>query len=166
MSGRHADVTFYSNVPNAAVVIRDKHGDQVAITQVQSKIALKRKDGWIHPAQYMATFTAPGYQPVDVSVNSKVNPWVFGNVVFGYGGIVGLAVDGATAAAWMPDEASYYQELSLLGSMIGPQFSATTPITPLAGLPPAPLNVPGAVAITAANAQTEVLPVALYGTTQ
>jgi hypothetical protein len=127
VSGRHADVTFYSNVPNAAVVIRDKQGEQVMVAQTQSKVALKRKDRLIFPAQYTATFMAPGYQPVEVPIKSKVNPWVFGNVAFGYGGLVGLAVDNATGAAWSPKETSVYQELYPIGPNMGPMYSSTSP---------------------------------------
>jgi hypothetical protein len=127
VSGRHADVSFYSNVPNAAVVIRNKQGEQVMVAQTQSKVALKRKDRLIFPAQYTATFVAPGYQPVDVPIKSKVNPWVFGNVAFGYGGLVGLAVDNATGAAWSPKETSVYQELYPIGPSMGPMYSSTSP---------------------------------------
>jgi hypothetical protein len=127
MSGRHADVTFYSNVPDACVVIRDKRGEQVMVTQTQSKVALKRNDRVIFPAQYTATFAAPGYQPVDVPIKSKVNPWVFGNVVFFHGGLIGLAVDSTTGAVWSPKEETYFQELSPLGPGAGPMFSSTAP---------------------------------------
>jgi hypothetical protein len=111
MSGRHAEVTFYSNVPDAHVAIRDKHGNPVAATQAGSTVALKRKDKWIFPAKYIATVQAPGYQPAEVPIGSTVNPWVLGNVAFLQLGLVGLAVDNATGAAWMPKESTYYQEL-------------------------------------------------------
>jgi hypothetical protein len=111
MSGRHADVTFYSNVPNAHVAIRDKRGKQVAATEAGSTIALKRKDKWVFPAKYTATIDAPGFQPAEVPIDAKVNPWVFGNIAFLQLGLVGLAVDNVTGAAWMPNESTIYQEL-------------------------------------------------------
>jgi hypothetical protein len=110
VSGRHADVTFYSNVPDASVVIHDKRGEQVMVAQTQSKIALKRNDKYFLPARNTAKYYAPGYQPVEVPVRSKINPWVFGNVAVG--GVAGLVVDSATGAAWMPKEATYYQRLT------------------------------------------------------
>jgi hypothetical protein len=125
MSGSHADVSFYSNVPEASVVIRNKRGEQVMVTQTQSKVALKRNDRYIFPARYTATFMAPGYQPVDVPIQSKVNPWVLGNVAVG--GLAGLVVDNATGAAWTPKESSYYQALMPLGPTIGSAYSSTTP---------------------------------------
>jgi hypothetical protein len=129
MSGRHAEVGFYSNVPNATVVIRDKHGKDVAAVQAQSKVALKRNERYIFPARYTATFMAPGYQPTEVDVRSKVNPWVLGNVVIG--GLLGLAVDNATGAAWTPKQPAYYGELRPLspaaGPAMGPMYSAAGP---------------------------------------
>src|SRR3990172_3709154 len=100
VSGRHADVTFHSNVPNAHVIIRNQRGEEVAKAVTPSTVALKRKDRIIFPAKYVATFEAPGYQPTDVPIGSKVNPWVIGNVGFLYAGLIGLAVDNATGAAW------------------------------------------------------------------
>ena len=64
-------------------------------------------------------------------INSTVNPWVLGNVVFG--GVIGLAVDNATGAAWKPKVASIQRDAradvygsaaaaaaAQLGSRIGP----------------------------------------------
>ena len=141
VSGRHADVSFYSNVPGAQVTIHDKRGKQVAVTQTPSTIALKRKDRIIFPAKYTATITAPGYEAAQVPINSKVNPWVFGNVLFLQGGLVGLAVDNATGAAWMPKESTIYQELAPYS---GPQFSQTEPApqSPSVATEPAPADAP------------------------
>lgn len=160
MSGRHADVTFYSNVPNAHVAIRDKHGKQVAVTETGSTVALKRKDKWVFPAKYTATFDAPGFQPAEVPIDPKVNPWVFGNIAFLQVGLVGLAVDNVTGAAWMPDESTYYQELTPL---YGPSLNGATaqngqplpagqPIVPqaqIAAVPPLQNATPLAPVVTA-----------------
>lgn len=174
MSGRHADVSFYSNVPNAAVVIRDKRGEQVMVAQTQSKIALKRKDRYIFPARYTATFVAPGYQPVEVPIQSKVNPWVFGNVVFLQAGLVGLAVDNATGAAWTPKEGTFYQELTPLGSTNGPAFTSNNPAAaqsapiytasaptyapPLGQAMPASATLPAPVSTVAVPTMPQTLP--------
>jgi hypothetical protein len=141
MSGRHADVAFYSSTPNASVVIHDKHGNEIANTMTPATVALKRKDRIIFPAKYTATFSAPGYQSVEVPIGAKVNPWVFGNVAFLQIGLVGLAVDNATGAAWAPKQSTYYQELSpILTAQNGQPAAATTPVQYVATLP-SPLTV-------------------------
>jgi hypothetical protein len=158
MSGKHADVTFYSNVPNAHVAVRDKRGQQVVVTETGSTIGLKRKDRWIFPAKYTATIEAPGYQAVEVPIESTVNPWVFGNVAFLYGGFVGLAVDNATGAAWMPKESSIYQELSPLGGPTLYGATAQNSQQPVTGNLTAPVVAPSAVVpaqVAAAPGSTE-----------
>jgi hypothetical protein len=126
VSGRHADVSFHSNVPNANVVIRNKRGEKVAITQAQSTVALKRNDRIIFPARYTATFSAAGYQPVDVPIDYTLNPWIVGNVVIG--GLAGMTVDSVTGAAWKPKRSNIYQELSpAYGAM---PYDATAQLNP------------------------------------
>ena len=109
MSGRHADVTVKTNVPQAYVTVRDKHGLEVGSAHAPANFALKRKDKFIFPARYTATIEAPGYQPVEVPIRQTVNPWVLGNVAFG--GLIGLAVDNVTGAAWKPKQSRIYPEL-------------------------------------------------------
>jgi hypothetical protein len=168
MSGRHADVTFHSNVSAANVIVRDNHGEQVAVAQTETKVPLKRNDNYIFPAQYTATFVAPGYQPADVPIRSTVNPWVLGNV--GFGGVLGLGVDSATGAVWKPKRDSYYQELSPLGPSAGPMFSATSPpaTTTLAGQLPTtgPLYTASAVNYTAADPKASTVPSAPLDSTK
>jgi hypothetical protein len=109
VSGRHAEVSIYTNVPNAHVVVRDKRGQEVASVHTPGRVALKRKDRFIFPARYTATIAAPGYQTAQVPIRSTVNPWVLGNIVFG--GIPGVVIDNATGAAWRPRNSENFTEL-------------------------------------------------------
>jgi hypothetical protein len=109
ISGRHATVAIDSNPTDAVVVIRDKHGDEVLTTHTPASVQLKRKDRLIWPARYTATIEKPGYKSTTVPIRSTVNPWVLGNVVFG--GVIGLAVDNTTGAAWKPKVAAIHQDL-------------------------------------------------------
>lgn len=109
ISGRTASVTIDSYPSHADVVIHDKHGQEVIATHTPARVELRRKDKFIWPAKYTATITKPGYKTARVPINQTVNPWVVGNVVVG--GVIGLAVDNATGAAWKPKVAAIHREL-------------------------------------------------------
>lgn len=109
INGRTATVKIDSRPSEAQVVIRDKRGDTVLTTQTPATVELKRKDKFIWPAKYTATIEKPGFQPKTVAIDQTVNPWILGNVVFG--GVIGLAVDNATGAAWKPKVASIREDL-------------------------------------------------------
>jgi hypothetical protein len=119
VSGRHADVTFQSNVPQALVVVKDRRGEEVATAQSGSTVALPRKNGLVLPAKYTATFAAPGYHPAAETFGSTINPWILGNAIFG--GVAGLAIDSMTGASWSPKKSTVYAELMPLHPSIGPQ---------------------------------------------
>jgi hypothetical protein len=109
ISGRTATVQIDSVPSNAQVVIHDKHGKQVIATTTPASVELRRKDKFIWPAKYTATIEKPGYKTATVPIDSKINPWIVGNIVVG--GVIGLAVDNATGAAWQPKVASINEPL-------------------------------------------------------
>lgn len=110
INGRTATVTIDSRPSEAQVVIRDKRGDIVHTTLTPATVELRRKDKFIWPAKYTATIEKPGFESKTVAINQTVNPWILGNVVFG--GVIGLAVDNATGAAWKPKVASIREDLA------------------------------------------------------
>jgi hypothetical protein len=114
VSGRNATVEIESQPSNADVVVRDKHGKEVVATHTPASVQLKRKDGFLMPASYTATIEKPGYAPEIVPIRSTVNPWILGNVVFG--GIIGLAIDNTTGAAWQPKQRSIQKNLTPMRS--------------------------------------------------
>ncbi len=109
ISGRTATVQIDSNPSDAQVVIRDKHNREVLTTRTPATVELRRKDHFIWPARYLATIKKPGYKSATVPIDSTINPWILGNVVFG--GVIGLAVDNTTGAAWKPRMASVERDL-------------------------------------------------------
>lgn len=109
INGRTATVSIDSRPSEAQVVIRDKRGDTVLTTLTPATVELKRKDKFIWPAKYTATIEKPGYQSKTVPINQTINPWILGNVLVG--GVIGLAVDNATGAAWKPKVASIREDL-------------------------------------------------------
>jgi hypothetical protein len=112
ISGRTATVNIDSNPSQANVVIRDKHGKEVLTTHTPATVELKRKDRFIWPARYTATLEKPGFQAKTVAIRPTINPWILGNVVAG--GVIGLAVDNVTGAAWKPQVASLHPTLEPL----------------------------------------------------
>jgi len=113
MSGRHARVKINSNAPNAHVVIKNRQGDTVASAAAPAVVELKRGDGFLRPARYTATIEAPGYEPTQVAIDPKMNPWVYGNVIFG--GLIGAVVDPMTGAMWNLTPNEINQELIARG---------------------------------------------------
>jgi hypothetical protein len=100
ISGRHAEVAIQSNPSDAHVTVRDRRGMPVAEATTPAVVPLKRGDGFFRKARYTATIEKPGYAPAQVAIDSKLNPWVAGNLVFG--GVAGMVVDPYTGAMWKP----------------------------------------------------------------
>lgn len=127
ISGRTATVTIDSNPSHADVVIHDKHGQEILATHTPARVELRRKDKFIWPANYTATITKPGYKTARVPINQSVNPWIAGNIVAG--GVIGLAIDNATGAAWKPNVAAIHSELEPIYFAQQPPSPATTEVT-------------------------------------
>jgi hypothetical protein len=152
MSGRNADVAFSSNAPNTHVVVRDKRGQEVASVEAPAVVSLKRKDRFIWPARYTATFEAPGHAPVDMPIKPRVNPWIAGNILAG--GLIGLAVDNVTGAAWKPQRDNIMAQMAPIeGAFPAPQVAASPPVMERHGQSPMLPGIP-------ANNQSPVQPTA------
>jgi hypothetical protein len=124
VSGRHADVAINSSPPDAHVSVRDKQGRMVAAARTPAVVSLKRGDGFLKRAEYTATIEKPGYSTAHVPIESRLNPWLFGNVFLG--GVVGLAVDPYTGAMWRPTPHAINEEL-LPSNRPGPQIYSASP---------------------------------------
>jgi hypothetical protein len=109
ISGRSADVAINSSPPDAEVSIRDDQGRMVAAARTPAVVSLKRGDGFLKKANYTATIEKPGYSTAHVPIESRLNPWLLGNVFFG--GVVGLVVDPYTGAMWRPTPSEINEEL-------------------------------------------------------
>ena len=125
ISGRHADVAIQSNPSDAHITVRDRRGMPVAEATTPAIVPLKRGDGFFRKARYTATIEKPGYESTQVTIDSKLNPWVAGNLVFG--GVAGMVVDPFTGAMWKPKPSEIQLELAPLG---GPEISQAAYVAP------------------------------------
>ena len=86
--GSRQSVTLNS-VPSGVNVIRQ--GAHIATTP--AVVELPRNS-----TNVILTFEKDGYEPVEIILNRKVDGWIVGNIVFG--GLIGLAVDFISGAAY------------------------------------------------------------------
>ena len=140
ISGRRADVSLESYPTKAHVVVHDKHGLEVASVDTPAVVSLKRKDRLIWPAHYTATFSAPGYAPSEVPIQPTLNPWIAGNLLAG--GVIGLAVDNVTGAAWKPKQDKLVAQMTPAGPgpIPGPQIAAAPPLPTATAAAPYPVT--------------------------
>ncbi len=66
---------------------------------------------------YTLVFEKEGYKPVEVQLKKTVDGWLFGNIIFG--GLVGLAIDFGTGAAYKLTPAEVNVVLGRQGASLG-----------------------------------------------
>lgn len=99
VSGRNKAVEIRSTPAQAEVAVHNDEGQMVARGTTPMKVELKPTKGLLRrPAHYTATIEKPGYMSKEVGINSKINPWIAGNLLLGGG--IGLIADAASGAAW------------------------------------------------------------------
>lgn len=97
------DVLVKSNPEGAKVTITDKKGNLVHEGTTPTTASLRRSSSFFVPASYKLNFKKKGCPEQTVDLKADINPWYFGNVVFG--GLIGiLIVDPATGAMWTLDK--------------------------------------------------------------
>lgn len=89
-----------SSVPTGAdVVITDRDGKEVFKGVAPTSVVLKSGAGYFRRATYKLNFSKPGFDSKTLTLESDVNGWYFGNLLFG--GLIGmLIVDPATGAMY------------------------------------------------------------------
>lgn len=129
-----------SSMPEGAeFVIKDKSGTKVHRGVTPQTVMLSSGAGYFQGATYTVDFTKEGHQPAVETLDSRLNGWYWGNLVFG--GLIGfLAVDPATGAMWKLDErvAKVLDPLPVPAVAPAPPQAPTpaapAPATPLAGI--------------------------------
>lgn len=97
VSSSNYDVELTSKIPSATVAIK-KDGEQVFRGITPTIATLPASNGYFTRAKYEVVFTKDNYKE-SINIGSSIDPWYFGNIVFG--GLIGIiAVDPLTGAMW------------------------------------------------------------------
>jgi hypothetical protein len=95
-------VTISSNPTAAEIAVADQSGAEIYRGTTPTTLTLDASAGYFDGQEYTITFSKDGYDPTTVKVDSRINGWYVGNIVFG--GFVGwLIVDPLTGAMWTLD---------------------------------------------------------------
>ncbi len=91
--------SIISGTTQSVFVNSSPSGANVEVDGLQAKtpakLELKRNQ-----ASHNVRVTKEGYEPANVSIGRKFNPWVAGNLLWGYGFVVGVIVDFVSGGAW------------------------------------------------------------------
>jgi hypothetical protein len=104
ISGKTDMVKFNSIPVGTEFAIKDENGKAVHHGSTPATVNLERGNGYFDGQTYEVDFSASGYQNKPYKLDTTMNGWYFGNLIFG--GVLGLLViDPATGAMWdLPDE--------------------------------------------------------------
>lgn len=96
-------------------IVNTKSGDVVSKAKSPFTAVLERQG-----TGYNVLLTLPGYLQEETEIKSGIAGWYWGNVLWGYAGIVGILIDGGTGAMYtldtQPIKVKLYQD-SLEGRM-------------------------------------------------
>ena len=102
-----ASIVSESNYPvridsypqGATFAVRNENFDIVCTGTTPKTVFLESDSGFFKKAKYNIFFSLDGRENTNVDFNASIDPWYFGNILFG--GLVGmLIVDPATGAMW------------------------------------------------------------------
>lgn len=115
-----ASIVSYSSYPvsissfpdKAKVVIRNINDGMIVYQgETPANVKLKASNGFFKKANYSITIEKPGYYPKTELINANLDPWYFGNIIFG--GLIGiLIVDPATGAMYKLDRKYISEQLT------------------------------------------------------
>lgn len=108
-------LTINSNIPESSVSITDRYGVQRYSGQAPATTILPASEGYFTRARYEIKVSKPGYGSSTSSLVSSIDPWYWGNIIFG--GLIGLLiVDPLTGAMFELDPQVVNASLSSLSS--------------------------------------------------
>lgn len=88
-------VSITSSPPEEKFVIKNESGVTIHSGKTPQSVMLKSGNGFFDGASYTVEFAAGNI----LTINSSLDPWYFGNILFG--GLIGMVIiDPATGAMW------------------------------------------------------------------
>lgn len=98
-------VAIASNPAEAHFTLKNRKGLTIHSGRTPTSISLNASSGFFKGETYTLVLNKEGYEEKTVEINSSVDGWYFGNIIFG--GLVGLLiVDPATGAMFKLPERS------------------------------------------------------------
>ncbi len=95
IDGGSKSVQINSHPEGAKVTISNRAGKEVCVQTTPAIVTLERSSGFFRGEDYKLVFEEAGYYPYETHVESTIDGWYFGNVLFG--GLIGIIiVDPAT----------------------------------------------------------------------
>lgn len=97
-------VRINSSPEGANVYITNSSGEKIYSGKTPTQVVLKSKKGYFTGEKYKLVFTEDGHGQVIYELDTGLNGWYIGNIVFG--GLIGfLVVDPLTGAMYRLDDA-------------------------------------------------------------
>jgi hypothetical protein len=95
LDGGSKTIQINSNPEGAKVTISNKEGKEIFVQTTPTIVSLERSSGFFEGEDYTLSFEEAGYLPYETHVQSTLDDWYIGNVLFG--GLIGIIiVDPAT----------------------------------------------------------------------
>lgn len=102
VSDKKYPATFNSSPSGATVTITNENDRKVQRDTTPFTTTLSASDGYFDSMDYTVRFEIPCYEPVEIQLDTSLDPWYWGNL--GFGGLIGfLIVDPASGSMWEID---------------------------------------------------------------
>jgi hypothetical protein len=103
VSDNEYNVKIKSEPKGANFSIKNKKGRIIQSGKTPATILLRSGDGFFTKAKYRISYSKDGFEDTNQALKSKIDPWYFGNIIFG--GLIGLfIIDPVTGAMYQLPE--------------------------------------------------------------
>lgn len=91
--------------PDSQVTVRDNSGRNIYKSVTPFSVNLKSGYGVFDAAEYTFIFEKDGYVTDIKKINADIDAWYFGNIIFGWYGLLGfMVIDPVSGSMWEIDE--------------------------------------------------------------